>query len=91
MAGGRRKPQGPRRYRCTDPPCLHIVIDERRGIFKIFLEDYDGLIIPIPVNTLKRACSSLSETEGLREALDDEVDYLARKYLEAEPKEEEEW
>ena len=75
-------------YRCPEPPCIHVVYDRRRGIFKVFLEDYDGLIIPIPLNTLKKACDSVRAMKGLREASGDEVDYLARRYLEAEPKEE---
>jgi len=79
------------RYKCTNPPCIHVVVDSRRGIFKVFLEDYDGLVIPIPLQALRRACSALSEVSGLREASGDEVDYLARRYLEAEPKEEEEY
>lgn len=77
-----------RTYKCGEPPCIHIVVDERKNLFKIFLEDYDGLIIPIPLEAMQRACSSLKEAEGLREAWGDEIDYLARKYLEAEPKEE---
>jgi hypothetical protein len=78
-------------YKCRNPPCIHIVRDERKGFYKVFLEDYDGLIIPIPYEELKRVCRRLEEVEvaGLREASGDEVDYLARKYLDAEPQVEE--
>lgn len=76
-------------YTCPEPPCIHVIVDERKGIFKVFVEDYDT-IIPIPVEELSKACRSLDE--GLhrvnREAYGSEVDYLARKYLNAKPKEE---
>jgi hypothetical protein len=77
------------RYRCPEPPCIHVVLDKRRGIYKVFLEDYDGLIIPIPLKVLKKACEDIKAVENLREASGEEIDYLARRYLEAEPKEEE--
>ncbi|BAN90739.1 hypothetical protein [Aeropyrum camini] len=81
-------------YRCDNPPCIHVVVDSRRKIFKIFLEDYN-LIAPIPFERAIAACEdikslkSLAENEGFREAVDEEVDMLARKYLGAEPFEEE--
>ena len=73
-------------YQCPEPPCIHIVVDERRRVFKVFIEDYD-MIIPIPVEELSKACNRLRGIEKLREAYGDEVDYLARRYLEAEPRE----
>ncbi|MEB3817037.1 MAG: hypothetical protein LRS46_03750 [Desulfurococcales archaeon] len=75
-------------YKCGNPPCLHVVLDRRRRIFKIFLEDYDGLVIPVPLQEIKRVCSRLRELSGFREASGEEIDYLARKYLEAEPENE---
>ena len=85
MAKGKKRDK--RVYNCPEPPCIHVVVDERKGIFKVFVEDYD-LIIPIPVEEVSRACKSLEELGYTgREAYGDEVDYLARKYLDAEPKE----
>ena len=82
--------KGKLNYRCHEPPCIHIVVDEERKVFKVFLEDYDR-IIPIPIEILVRACTSLKMIGGgeYREADGDEVDFLARKYLNAEPVEEE--
>jgi len=77
-------------YKCPEPPCIHLVFDRRRGIYKVFLEDYDGLIIPIPLKVLMKACKAIKTVENMREASGEEVDYLARRYLEAEPKEGEE-
>ncbi len=77
-------------YRCDNPPCIHIVVDERRGIYKVFVEDYDR-IIPIPGKELAKACSKLASSVSrgrLREATEGETDFLARRYLEAEPVEE---
>ncbi|MCE4602328.1 MAG: hypothetical protein F7C08_03750 [Desulfurococcales archaeon] len=84
----RDKKRSKKVYNCLEPPCIHVVVDERKGIFKVFVEDYD-LIIPIPIEEISRACRSLEEELGhaSREAYGDEVDYLARKYLDARPKE----
>ncbi len=74
-------------YRCDEPPCIHVVIDERRGIYKVFVEDYDR-IIPISTQELARACNMLTSSISrgrLREADEGETDFLARRYLEAEP------
>ena len=77
-------------YTCNDPPCIHVVYDEHRKIFKVFVEDYN-VIIPIPVERFIQACGKLRDLrskqggKGYREAVHEEVDYLARKYLEAEP------
>ncbi len=81
------------KFTCKSYPCFHIVIDKRRKIFKIFLEDFDEYIIPIPFKEIERLVSFINEygLEHMREAVDDEIDYLARKYLGAEPKEFEEY
>ncbi|BAF34814.1 hypothetical protein APE_2021a [Aeropyrum pernix K1] len=81
-------------YRCDNPPCIHVVVDSRRKIFKVFLEDYN-VIAPIPFDKVIAACEdvktlkNLVENEGFREAEAEDVDMLARKYLGAEPYEEE--
>ncbi len=74
------------RYTCPDPPCIHVILDEKKRLLKVFVEDYDR-IIPIPVEELSKACNKLGEALYVepREAYGEEVDYLARKYLEAEP------
>jgi len=77
-------------YTCSDPPCIHVVYDEKKRIFKVFVEDYN-VIIPIPLERFLQACGKLRDLRnrgggrGYREAVHEEVDYLARKYLEAEP------
>jgi len=83
----------PKDYECSEPPCVHVVVDERRKIFKIFIEDYD-IIIPLPFEKAVEACRKISVVEelasqGYREAHGDDTDYLARRYLKAEPSEEE--
>ncbi len=78
-------------YKCNKPPCIHVVIDDRRKLFKIFVEDYD-YIIPIERDKLMNTCKVLFEDPRMKrykEAVDDEIDYLARKYLKAEPLSEE--
>ena len=80
------------KYRCKKPPCVHVVIDDRRKIFKVFIEDYD-YIIPIEISKIIKTCKLIETDPRLkryREALEDEIDYLARRYLEAEPLTEEE-
>jgi len=80
------------KYKCEKPPCIHIVIDNRRKIFKVFVEDYD-YIMPVEISKIIKVCKLIGTDPRLkryREALDDEIDYLARKYLEAEPLSEEE-
>jgi len=84
---GRNGDSGKRLYECREHPCIHVVIDRRKGIFKVFIEDYDR-IIPLSFEELVKAWTIVSgEALGkkLREARNNEVDYLARKYLEAEP------
>ncbi len=74
-------------YECREHPCIHVVIDKRKGIFKVFVEDYDR-IIPLSLEELMKAWTIVSSEaldKRLREARDKEIDYLARKYLEAEP------
>ncbi len=81
----------PESYKCRDPPCIHIVFDDRRKLFRVFIEDYD-YIIPIDLSKLKKICEMLAEDHRLkryREASYEEEEYLARKYLEAAPIEEE--
>ena len=80
-------------YECDEPPCIHVVFDERRKIYKIFVEESDGTIVAIPLNKMSGACSLLEELvkEGFREAIDDyEVDFLARRYLKVVPVDQEE-
>ncbi len=87
--------RGPRRgpvkvYRCDEPPCIHVVFDERKRILQVLFEDKE-YIIPVPVKVLLKACEDLKRAleMGGREASGIEVDELARKYLNATPVEEE--
>ncbi len=88
--GGRK---GKRAYTCIEPPCIYVVVDERRKIYKVFVEESDGSIVSIPVEKLRGACRDLAWVleEGFREADPNETDFLARKYLHATPAEEEEY
>lgn len=76
-----------KRYPCPEPPCIHVVFDERRKIFRVFIEDqYEGgetIVTTIPADRLRRACAELRGVEemGYREADDNETDFLARRYL----------
>ncbi len=74
------------KFVCDNPPCIHVVIDERRRIFKAFIEDLTDegpIFIPLALPELKKACErlNLALEAGMREATVDETDYLARKYL----------
>ena len=80
------------RHECRQPPCIHVVVDPRRRVFKIFVEDYN-VIAPISLEAVREACRKLGTLnellrKGFREAEGEEVDFLARKYLQAEPIEE---
>ena len=78
---------GEEEYKCRDMPCMHFVVDEERGIFKVFLEDRD-IIIPVSLEKMREVCYKLQESVSsgrLKEADEEETDYLAKKYLGAEP------
>lgn len=80
-----------RRYECRDPPCLHVVIDERRKIYAVFVELDEENIYQVGARELEKACRLLEEIRGrrFREAGLDETDYLATRYLGASPAPEE--
>ncbi len=85
----RGEPLASETHECKQPPCIHVIIDPRKRIFKIFVEDYN-VIAPISLEAVREACSKLRRLaelieQGYREARGDEVDFLARKYLEAVP------
>ncbi len=85
MAKGKRKSTP--RFECEAPPCIHVVADERRKIFRVFIEDEES-IVPVDSKVLAEACEALQRVRelGYREAKDDvNEDYLARKYLDARP------
>ncbi|RLG77784.1 MAG: hypothetical protein DRO12_01175 [Thermoprotei archaeon] len=77
-------------YICDEPPCIHVVSDEERRIYAVFVEDWDGNILPVPSRELEKAIKKLSELikRGFREASANDLSYLAKRYLEAEPVEE---
>jgi len=90
---GRRKREKRPRFYCDDPPCIYVVFDDKRKIYKVFIEESGDYIIAIPTKKISGACALLEELarEGYREAmLDNEIDFLARKYLKVKPAEEEE-
>lgn len=81
---------GSEAYRCREAPCIHVVIDDNRGVFKVFVEDRD-VIIPVPLERVRELCErlvALRSKQGLREANERECDFLAKRYLDAEPLEE---
>ena len=87
LSMARRERRGRREYACQYPPCIHVVYDDRRKLFKVFIEyDYDGgqtIVVSIDSGMLANACSVLRfvRENGFREAEDTDIDYLARKYL----------
>ncbi|MEB3825534.1 MAG: hypothetical protein LRS47_02565 [Desulfurococcales archaeon] len=77
---------------CEDPPCIHVVFDIRRKRFAVFLEDSEGVVLYIPSTKLERAYNLVTELKEkhFKEAVDMEIDELARKYLGAEAESQEE-
>jgi len=75
------------KYVCKKPPCIHVVVDWRRKIYAVFLEDAEGEVIQLPSSEVKKACEYIKDiqTKKLEEARNDDVDLLAEKYLEAYP------
>jgi len=89
---GRRRRERRPRFVCDDPPCIYVVFDDRRKLYKVFIEESDGVVVAIPTRKMSGACALLEELtrEGYREAvLDNDIDFLARRYLKVEPVEEE--
>lgn len=76
---------------CDNPPCLHVVSDEKKKNYAIFIEDSNGIILWIERDKLLEAYKKLMDLEkrGFKEATLEEVDELARIKLGAER--EEEW
>jgi len=74
-------------YECEEPPCIHVVIDYPSRVFAVFLETSDGEVVYIPFSRLEKAYEEAKELlrRRFREARGDEVDRLAREFLEAEP------
>lgn len=85
------KRRGKRRFTCEDPPCIHVVYDERRKIFAVFIEFDSENIYQLRAEELEKACQYMSEVRQARyrEARFDETDYLATRYLGATPAAEE--
>jgi hypothetical protein len=80
----------PRTYYCSSPPCIHVVWDERRKIYAVFVEIDDENIFELDPDKLEIACRSLSEVKEkkYRRANLQETDFLATRYLGAKPVEE---
>ncbi|MCE4614804.1 MAG: hypothetical protein F7B60_04675 [Desulfurococcales archaeon] len=76
---------------CDDPPCIHVIFDVRRKRYAVFLEDSEGTVLYIPTSKVERAYNLIVELKSkhFKEAVDIEIDELARKYLGAEIVEEE--
>lgn len=79
-------PRRPRVRECENPPCLHVIYDYRRRIYKVFveyLEDDEPIYMPLRSEELREAYKDvyLLLGEGFREADSDETDFLARRYL----------
>ncbi len=79
-----------RGYFCAKPPCIHIVWDDRRKIYAVFVEIDDRNIFELDPDTLEKACRELQEVRGrkYRRANLQETDFLAIRYLRAKPVEE---
>ncbi len=75
---------------CREPPCIHVVKDDRKKVLAVFYEDSEGSIVWIPIDRLSKACKELNEllSKGYREASGTEIDKMAAKYLGAEPEQE---
>lgn len=76
-----------RSLQCVNPPCIHVVYDERRRIYAIFVEVDEENIFRVEAGMLESACRELARAKdmGLREASLQETDFLAIKYLNARP------
>ncbi len=78
------------RYKCLEPPCIHVVIDSSRKIYAVFFEDWEGNIYLVRASEIMRTSETINRIKNsYREATDREADNLAEEYLEAEPIEEE--
>lgn len=77
-------------YECENPPCIHVVTDKDQRIFAVFVEDWDGNIIFVRAEDILKAADMIKQLidDNYREAEASQVDYLARRYLNAEPVEE---
>ncbi len=78
------------KYECENPPCIHVVVDNDKKVFAVFVEDWEGNILLIRSEEIVKAFNAISDAlaKGFREADPQQADYLARKYLDAEPVEE---
>ena len=73
------------KYECSNPPCVHVVVDWPRRRFAVFVEDAEGSLLYIPADRVVKACRELDSLlrKRVREAKNDEIDDLADKYLNA--------
>ena len=71
------------RYECSNPPCLHVVVDFSRRFFAVFLETSGGELVYIPLERLEKAYNTVRAllSARFREARGDEIDYLAYEKL----------
>lgn len=76
---------------CREPPCIHVVKDERKKIYAVFFEDSLGNVIWVESDKIRKSAEALEKVimEGFREASGNEIDRLASRYLGASPAEEE--
>ncbi len=72
-------------YECVKPPCVHVVLDWRRKMFAVFVEDAEGSLLYVPSEELLAACEKVREamSKKVREASGDEIDELAEEHLNA--------
>lgn len=72
-----------REYECRTYPCIHVVVDYSKKIYALFLETSDGDIIHVPASEVIVAADRVLELSKarLREARDDEIDWLAEEKL----------
>lgn len=84
------KTMSKKKYECETPPCIHVIPDYQKKKYAVFFEDDEGNVIYIESSKVKKAYEELIDLEKKRfkEAKGDEIDYIARTYLEVEPIEE---
>lgn len=79
-------PRRPQVKECEEPPCIHVIYDWKRRIYRVFieyLEDEGPVYMPLRSEELREAYKDvyLLLGEGFREAGPEETDFLARRYL----------
>ena len=72
---------------CLTPPCIHVVADNARKLYAVFIEDSEGELTWIRADEVVKAFRIIEKlsSKGFREAVDEEVDDLAYQEFGALP------